>query len=87
MNVEAFKAMSDSLRMYHRITNDKYADIIDNSKEKNLIAKMYVDILPNNGVLEKLLERGTTFLVGQRGTGKSTIIAMAQDAIAKEKKI
>lgn len=86
MNVEAFKAMSDSLRMYHRITNDKYADIIDNSKEKNLIAKMYVDILPNNGVLEKLLERGTTFLVGQRGTGKSTIIAMAQDAIAKEKK-
>lgn len=47
---------------------------------------MYVDILPNNGVLEKLLERGTTFLVGQRGTGKSTIIAMAQDKIAKEKK-
>jgi DNA replication protein DnaC len=27
----------------------------------------------------------TTFLVGQRGTGKSTIIAMAQDKIAKER--
>ena len=86
MNIEAFKNMSDSLRMYHRITNDKYTDLNENIKDKNILEKMYVDILPNNGVLEKILERGTTFLVGQRGTGKSTIIAMAQDKIAKEKK-
>lgn len=86
MNIEAFKNMSDSLRMYHRVTNDKYVDLGENIKEKNLLERMYVDILPNNGVLEKLLERGTTFLVGQRGTGKSTIIAMAQNKIAKEKK-
>ena len=87
MNIEAFKNMSDSLRMYHRITNDKYTDLNENIKDKNILEKMYVDILPNNGVLEKILERGTTFLVGQRGTGKSTIIAMAQDKIAKEKRI
>ena len=86
MNIEAFKNMSDSLRMYHRITNEKYADFGENVKGKNILENMYVDILPNNGVLEKLLERGTTFLVGQRGTGKSTIIAMAQNRIAKEKK-
>lgn len=86
MNAQNFKNMSDSLRMYHRITNDKYLDVSENNKEKNLLEKMYVDILPNNGVLEKVLERGTTFLVGQRGTGKSTIIAMAQHSIAKEKK-
>lgn len=78
--------MSDSLKLYHRITNEKYNDCFDNSKDTNLLEKIYVDILPNNGVLEKVLERNTTFIQGQRGTGKSTIIAMAQNEIGKRKK-
>lgn len=86
MDAEAFNNMAESLRLYHRITNEKYADNFENPKEINYLEKMYVDILPNNGVLSKVLERGTTFLIGQRGTGKSTIFAMAQNKIAKEKK-
>ena len=61
-------------------------DLDETVNEKNLLEKMYVDILPNDGILRKVLERGTTFIIGQRGTGKSTIIAMAQSKLAKEKK-
>lgn len=84
MNIQGFKAMSESLRLYHRITNEKYADCAEN--DNSLLEKVYVDILPNNGILEKVMERNTTFLVGQRGTGKSTIIARAQHEIAKKRK-
>lgn len=86
MNIEGFRKMTDSLKLYHRITNEKYNDEIDISPKVNALEKIYVDILPNNGVLEKVLERNTTFIQGQRGTGKSTIIAMAQNEIAKKKK-
>lgn len=86
MNIQGFKKMSDSLKLYHRITNEKYSDCFENSRDTNLLEKIYVDILPNNGVLEKVLERNTTFIQGQRGTGKSTIIAMAQNEIGKRKK-
>ena len=84
MNIQGFKVMSESLRLYHRITNEKYGDSIEN--DDNLLEKVYVDILPNNGILEKVMERNTTFLIGQRGTGKSTIIARAQYEIAKKQK-
>lgn len=84
MNIQGFKVMSESLRLYHRITNEKYGDSIGNND--NLLEKVYVDILPNNGILEKVMERNTTFLIGQRGTGKSTIIARAQYEIAKKQK-
>lgn len=84
MNIQGFKVMSESLRLYHRITNEKYVDCVGNND--NLLEKVYVDILPNDGILEKVMERNTTFLVGQRGTGKSTIIARAQHEIAKKHK-
>ncbi len=86
MDIEAFDNMANSLRMYHRITNEKYASFFETKNEKIKLENIYVDILPNNGVLAKVLERGTTFLIGQRGTGKSTIISMAQSKIAKNKK-
>ena len=47
---------------------------------------MYVDILPHDGMLNSVLERNATVLVGQRGTGKSTVFAMAQKKIAQNKK-
>lgn len=86
MNIQGFKNMAESLRLYHRITNEKYTDCTEEGKFNNLLEKVYTDILPNNGILQKVLERNTTFVVGQRGTGKSTIIAMAQNEIAKKKK-
>lgn len=84
MNIQGFKDMSESLRLYHRITNDKYVECAGNGD--NLLEKVYVDILPNDGILEKVIERNTTFLVGKRGTGKSTIIARAQHEIAKKRR-
>ena len=54
MNIQGFKVMSESLRLYHRITNEKYGDSIEN--DDNLLEKVYVDILPNNGILEKVME-------------------------------
>ena len=85
MDIKGFKAISESLRLFHRITDEKYNDASENC-EKKMIDKLYVDILPNNGILEKVLERNATYIVGRRGTGKSTIIAKAQSNILKEKK-
>ncbi len=85
MDIKGFKAISESLRLYHRITDEKYNDASEND-DKKMIDKLYVDILPSNGILEKMLERNATYIVGRRGTGKSTIIAKAQSNIQKEKK-
>ena len=46
---------------------------------------MYVDPLPNNAILNSVLSGNTTFLLGRKGTGKSTVFARAQ-AILRERK-
>ncbi|MBZ9624380.1 hypothetical protein G9F71_016125 [Clostridium sp. FP2] len=84
MDVSGFKKVSKSLSLYHRITEDKL--YIDNKSKKGAIEELYVDLLPNNEILESILEEKTTFLVGRRGTGKSTIFARSQYQIHKEKK-
>ncbi|UDN59010.1 hypothetical protein [Clostridioides sp. ES-S-0010-02] len=83
MDSKGFKQVTNSLSLYHRITKEKLNDDI---KYKNIsIDKLYVDLLPNNEILESILEKKTTFLVGRRGTGKSTIFARAQYQIHKDK--
>lgn len=84
MDVNGFKKVAKSLSLYHRITEDKLA--IDKKVKKVNIERLYVDLLPNNEVLESILEEKTTFLVGRKGTGKSTIFARAQYQIHKDKK-
>lgn len=42
--------------------------------------------MPNDTVLKKMLKKETTFLVGKKGTGKSTIIERAQYQIRVDKK-
>jgi len=46
---------------------------------------LYVDPLPNNAILNSVLSGNTTFLLGRKGTGKSTVFARAQ-AILRERK-
>lgn len=85
MNTEGFRKVAKSLSLYHRITEDKlWGD--DNKNKKGAIEKLYVDLLPNNEILQSILEEKSTFLVGRKGTGKSTIFARAQYQIHKDKK-
>lgn len=60
-----FKAI-DSLKKYRR------ADLLDTSG-KSLIKKLYVDPMPNSQILKNCLTDNTTFLIGRKGTGKSTL--------------
>lgn len=75
--------MVETLKLYHRINKEKLT--VNGVMDSNIIEKIYVDALPNNALLEKVLLKKTTFLVGKRGTGKSTIVARAQHQIRKEK--
>lgn len=56
----------ESLKKYRR------ADLID-QRGRNLLKELYTDLLPNNYILQKSLKENTTFLIGRKGTGKSTI--------------
>lgn len=84
MDKDNFRKLTESLSLYHRITANKYSESDSNCDE--LLKELYVDILPDEGILKKVLERKTTFLVGRKGTGKSTVISRAQHEIHTLKK-
>jgi DNA-binding transcriptional ArsR family regulator len=46
---------------------------------------LYVDPLPGDAVLNSVLTSNTTFLLGRKGTGKSTVFARAQSVLRKRK--
>ena len=71
-----FKAV-DSLKKYRR------ADIKDDNG-RSIISNLYVDAMPNEQILKNCLTDNTTFLVGRKGTGKSTIfLRLEQEYNAK----
>lgn len=74
MNQEAFSRIAESLRQYRR------AELKDFSKElgDDPIDTLYVDPLPGDAILRSVKSSNTTFLLGRKGTGKSTIFAKAQ---------
>ncbi|GHT14347.1 hypothetical protein AGMMS4956_12010 [Bacteroidia bacterium] len=51
-----------------------------------VIDDIYTDLLPNNGILNRVNLPRTTILVGRKGTGKSTIFQKSQKEIDKNKK-
>jgi hypothetical protein len=73
-----FFSAVDSLKKYRR------ADLID-EKGNTLINELYVDLLPNQQVFKNCLASNTTFLVGRKGTGKSTIILRLENEYRKKK--
>jgi hypothetical protein len=83
MDMEKFSKIAESLRQYRR------AELRD--FERNIGAKpidqLYVDALPGNAVLNSVLSSNTTFLLGRKGTGKSTVFAKAQSALRSQKDI
>lgn len=46
---------------------------------------MYVDPLPADGILTALVRPNTSFLIGRKGTGKSTVFQRAQHEIRKQR--
>lgn len=71
-----FKAV-DSLKKYRR------AELFD-EKGNNLLDNLYTDLLPNNQIIKTCLANNTTFLIGRKGTGKSTIFLKLQHELRKQ---
>ena len=83
MDPEKFARIAESLRQYLR------ADLKDFEEDigSNPVDQLYVDPLQSDAVLTTVISSNTTFLLGRKGTGKSTIFAKAQSDIRKRKDI
>jgi predicted AAA+ superfamily ATPase len=75
--LDGFHKAAQSLKLYRR------ADLQDEETGSSLIDELYVDPLPNNHVLQTTLKANTTFLIGRKGTGKSTVFQRAQHELRK----
>lgn len=67
----------ESLKKYRR------ADLLDD-RGKNLLEALYTDLLPNDHILKKSIRENTTFLIGRKGTGKSTIFLRIEQELRKK---
>ncbi len=77
--LKGFADAVQSLKLYRR------AELRESSTDKPLIEALYVDPLQHDSVLETMLRPSTTFLIGRKGTGKSTVFQRAQHEIRKKK--
>jgi len=77
--LKAFHEAAQSLRLYRR------ADLSDPDHGDPLIELLYVDPLPEEQILQTALRPNTTFIVGRKGTGKSTIFQRLQFDLRKKK--
>lgn len=75
---DGFFEAVESLKKYRR------ADLIDD-KGKSLLKELYTDLLPNDYILKKSLKENTTFLIGRKGTGKSTIFLRLEQELRDKK--
>lgn len=73
---DGFFEAVDSLKKYRR------AEIVDDSG-KDLVDTLYTDLLPNEQILRACLTSNTTFLIGRKGTGKSTVFLKLQRELRK----
>ena len=81
MNADKFSEIAVSLRQYRRAELEDFQASID---AVSPIDAFYVDPLPSNAVLKTMLQNNTTFLVGRKGTGKSTVFAKSQFELRKK---
>ncbi|ELY2734924.1 hypothetical protein SMC37_004264 [Cronobacter sakazakii] len=77
-DIDNFFSAVNSLKKYKR------AEIKD-AKDKSMIETLYTDLLPNNQVFKMCFSDNTTFLIGRKGTGKSTIILKLEKEYRKKK--
>lgn len=74
-----FLDFAESLKL---VRQTRIEDFIE---DKN-IDDIYTDLLPNNGIINKLNLPRTTLLIGRKGTGKSTIFQKSQKDLVSNKK-
>lgn len=74
---ENFFNAVESLKKYRR------ADLLD-EKGRSLLEELYTDLLPSEHILKKSTKENTTFLVGRKGTGKSTIFLRIEQELRKK---
>jgi len=81
VNAQKFARIAESLRQYRR------AELKDFEEEVGTrpVDALYVDPLPNDAVLNSVLSSNTTFLLGRKVTGKSTVFARAQSLLRTRK--
>jgi hypothetical protein len=77
--IRRFADAAQSLKLYRR------AELRDDETQNSLIEELYVDPLPGDGILTALVRPNTSFLIGRKGTGKSTVFQRAQHEIRKQK--
>jgi len=75
---KGFSEAAQSLKLYRR------AELLEEQSGQPLIDDLYVDPLPHDAVITAILKPNTTFLIGRKGTGKSTIFQKAQ-ALLRQK--
>lgn len=75
-SLDLFREVAQSLKLYRR------AELSDAGGE-TVIEDLYVDPLPNDHVLQTTLKASSTFLIGRKGTGKSTVFQRAQHELRK----
>jgi len=78
IQLNGFFEAVESLKKYRR------ADLIDENG-KNLLKELYTDLLPKDYILKKSLKENTTFLIGRKGTGKSTIFLRIEQELRDKK--
>ena len=76
------KAKNDFFKVADSLKRFKRAEIKDD-RDRPLIETLYTDLLPENQVYKMSLSDNTTFLVGRKGTGKSTIILYLENEYRK----
>jgi hypothetical protein len=79
INPNKLAKIADSLRQYRRAELSDFQQV---SMEEP-VETLYVDPLESDAVLNTVLLNNTTFLIGRKGTGKSTVFARAQLEIRK----
>jgi ABC-type transport system involved in cytochrome bd biosynthesis fused ATPase/permease subunit len=86
--VDAFD--EEALRKFHEAvqTMKRYrrADI-ENEKGESLVRRLYVDPLPREHVLNLAIKENTTFLIGRKGSGKSTILQALQHELDQDRRV
>jgi hypothetical protein len=76
--LSGFHDAAESLKLYRR------ADLHDAEDGSTLIADLYVDPLPEEQALRTILRPNTTFIIGRKGTGKSTLFQRLQYEVRKD---
>jgi pantothenate kinase-related protein Tda10 len=82
--------MSEKLKKFHDAVQSlklyRRAELPGQEDNSEVVKRLYVDPLPNDYIFETVLRPNTTFIIGRKGTGKSTIFQRLQYELNKDKK-